>query len=132
MQYKRKKYNLHELRFPTFSAWELRNKVNGPQIRILREISSLEPAPKVWKPKSRSKNLGFVSNTKKYVFHYFCLFLRSLSCIASSGRLVGRISTKFRPNPRPHLPIRSKNITLLTGGVNNCTWGLDSVRQKCA
>ena len=33
------------------------------------------------------------------MFKDFCLFLRSLSCIGSSGRLVGRISPKFRPNP---------------------------------
>ena len=38
--------------FPT-STLELKNKKFGPQIRILREVSSLEPAPKVWKPKSR-------------------------------------------------------------------------------
>ena len=42
-----------------FSTLELKNKKSGPQIRILREISSLEPAPKVWKSKSRSKNPGF-------------------------------------------------------------------------
>ena len=35
--------------FPMFSTLELRKKINGPQIRILREISSLELAPKVWK-----------------------------------------------------------------------------------
>ena len=33
--------------------------------------------------------------------------IRSQSCIGSSGRLVGRISTKFRPNPRQPLPILS-------------------------
>ena len=40
--------------FPKILTLELTNKVNGPQIRIRREISSLQPAPKVWKPKSRS------------------------------------------------------------------------------
>ena len=33
------------------SNLELKNNTCGPQFRILREISSLEPAPKVWKPK---------------------------------------------------------------------------------
>ena len=47
------------LRFPTFSALELTNKVNGPQIRILRETSALEPAPKVRKPMSRSQHIYF-------------------------------------------------------------------------
>ena len=42
-----------------FSPLELKNKDFGPQIRILRELSSLEPAPQVWKPKSRSKNQSF-------------------------------------------------------------------------
>ena len=42
--------------FPNLSTLERKNKEFGPQIRILREISSLEPAPKVWKPMSRSKN----------------------------------------------------------------------------
>ena len=48
---------------------------------------------------------------KKFFFDDFWLFVRSLSCIGSSGRLVGRISTKFRPNPRQPLPIRSKSVT---------------------
>ena len=48
----------YSLRFPKCSVLELRNKINGPQIWILREISFLEPAPKVWKQKSRSNN-GF-------------------------------------------------------------------------
>ena len=70
--------------------------------------------------------VGTFIEHKKLVFEDFWLFLRSLSCIGSSGRLVGRISTKFRPNPRQPLPIRSKNRTLLTGGVINCTWGLNT------
>ena len=45
--------------FPTFWTPELRNKKHGPQSKTLREFSSLDTAPKVWKPKSRSKNLGF-------------------------------------------------------------------------
>ena len=45
--------------FPKFSTLELKHTKHGPQIRILREISSLEPAPIFWKPKSRSKNAGF-------------------------------------------------------------------------
>ena len=62
---------------------------------------------------------------KKLIFQKFWLFLMSLTCIGSSGRLVGTISPKFRPNPRKPLPMRSKNITLLTeGGVITRTWGL--------
>ena len=45
--------------FPICSSLELRNKTVGLQIRILREISSLDPAPKVWKPLSRSENWDF-------------------------------------------------------------------------
>ena len=45
--------------FHAFSMLELNHKVNGPEHRILREVSSLEPAPKIWKLKSRSKNAGF-------------------------------------------------------------------------
>ena len=64
------------------------------------------------------------------VFEDFRLFLRSLSYIGSSGRLVERISNKFRLDPRQPLPIRSKDITLLTGGgkptfslkIWNCHW----------
>ena len=43
--------------FPKFSTLELINNQFGPSTRILREISSLEPAPKVWTSKSRSKNI---------------------------------------------------------------------------
>ena len=40
--------------------------VNGLHIRILREISSLEPAPKVWTPKSSSKTPGAYFVLRKY------------------------------------------------------------------
>ena len=40
--------------FPNFLMLELKNKKFRFQIRILREMSFLEPAPKVWKPKSKS------------------------------------------------------------------------------
>ena len=46
--------------FPKVSTLELGNKTNGPRILILHEISSLEPAPKVQKPKSKSKTVDFV------------------------------------------------------------------------
>ena len=46
---------------------ELRNNKFRPQIRILREISSLEPVPKVWKPKSRSKHMNFMFLVNTYV-----------------------------------------------------------------
>ena len=38
----------------------------GTQIRILCEISYLEPAPKVWKPKSRSPHPGLYLLLKTY------------------------------------------------------------------
>ena len=56
-EYKGNTWNFYSLRFPKFSTLELRNNINGPQIQILREISAPELAPKVWKAKSRSKNL---------------------------------------------------------------------------
>ena len=40
---------------PKLSTLDVRNNNVVPQIRILHEISSPEPAPKVWKPKSRSE-----------------------------------------------------------------------------
>ena len=46
--------------FTNFSTLELRNQKNGLQILILREVSSPEPAPKVRKPKSRSKIQVFI------------------------------------------------------------------------
>ena len=53
--------------FPTYSMLQLNNKKFGPQIRIVRGNSSLEPAPKVWKQNSRSKNpsLCFLVRTYK-------------------------------------------------------------------
>ena len=42
--------------FQMFSPLELDIRDFGAHIRILREISSLEPAPKAWNPKSRSEN----------------------------------------------------------------------------
>ena len=50
-----------------FSKLELKNEL---QIRILREIASLEPAPKVWKPKSMSPQREFYMfyNFEKVVF----------------------------------------------------------------
>ena len=40
--------------FHIFSTLELKNKKVGPKIRIICEISSLEPAPTVWNPMYRS------------------------------------------------------------------------------
>ena len=95
-------YLLYFLCFVKFLIW-LTEFALLLRIRNLRDISSLEPAPKVWKPMSVSKNLDFKNflENRKLVFYDFWLFLRSLSCIGSSGRLVGRISPKFRPNPSP-------------------------------
>ena len=44
---------------------ELNNKNFGPQIRIIREVSSLEPAPKCRSPKSRSEHVKLIT---EYVF----------------------------------------------------------------
>ena len=43
--------------FFNFPLW-LKNVICLVQVRYLHEISSLEPVPKVWKTKSRSKNAG--------------------------------------------------------------------------
>ena len=93
--------------FPKFSTLEIKNKKFGPQIRTLHEMSSLEPAPKVCKPMSRSQSPSFyvVFEQYKVGFNDFWLFLRSRSCTGSSGRLVGRIFSKFGPNPRKPLPL---------------------------
>ena len=53
-EYKTMFSNFHSLCFPIFSTLELKNMDFEPQNRILREISALGPAPKVWKPMSRS------------------------------------------------------------------------------
>ena len=45
------------LKFPTL---ELKHNKFEPKIRIIRESSSLETAPKVWKPKFKYKNNDFV------------------------------------------------------------------------
>ena len=45
----------YSFRFSYISTLELNNKNIGTQIWILREISSLEPAPNVWKPKPISR-----------------------------------------------------------------------------
>ena len=47
------------------------------QIRNLCEISSLEPAPKVWNPKSRSPNKGFWMCCFKTYFPLFLVSWRS-------------------------------------------------------
>ena len=57
--------------FPMFSTLELRNKEFGPQILILREISSLELAPEVWKTKSRPQNPGFIFLSRKYKVGFY-------------------------------------------------------------
>ena len=55
---------------PTCSTLELRNKPIGPRIGILREISSLEPAPKVCKPKSRSKHVKLFAKQAGKVYEH--------------------------------------------------------------
>ena len=51
---------------------------------------------------------SYLLKNQKLLFEVFWLFLRSLSCIGSTGRLVGKKSSKIRPNPRQPLPILSK------------------------
>ena len=43
--------------FPNFSLLDAKIGISRPQIRILREISSLEPAGKLENPASRPKNV---------------------------------------------------------------------------
>ena len=50
---------------------ELKNQKLGPQIRILRGISSSEPAPKVWNPKSRSLTRDFYIFQSIFVSYIF-------------------------------------------------------------
>ena len=53
--------------------------------------------------------ISFIEHVK-LVFNDFWLFLRYLSYIGSSGRLVGILSRKFRPNPPwGHRVISNKN-----------------------
>ena len=47
-------------------------------------------------------------------FCYFWLLFRSLSCLESCGRLVGAISTKFRPNPSSWDRVMTKKRKKLT------------------
>ena len=45
--------------FPICSTLEVKSNKIGATIRILHEMPSLEPAPKVWNPESRSENLKY-------------------------------------------------------------------------
>ena len=59
-----------------FSTLELKFEYFGVQIRILREISCLEPAPNVWNPKSRyirplKRNLIVNKEVPSYFFRIF-------------------------------------------------------------
>ena len=56
--------------FHIFLTLELEHKKVGPQIRILRELSSLEPAPKVLIPKSRSPNQELDVFVDNYILTY--------------------------------------------------------------
>ena len=60
-----KKVNVLGFVVPKLSMLELTNKKVGPRIRILRETSSLEAAPKVCNPKSSSEN------EEMYISHMF-------------------------------------------------------------
>ena len=42
--------------FRKFSTLEINNNKFGPQTRIIHDIFSLDPVPKVWNPKSRSQS----------------------------------------------------------------------------
>ena len=87
--------------FPKCSTLELKHKEFGPKVKLLRESSCLEPASKVWKP---------IYVFEQYLLNDFWLFLRSLSCTGSSGRLVGKKSPKFHLNPGKPLPIQSEHV----------------------
>ena len=50
------KNKLSEVGFPNFWPLEVKMEYSGPEIRILREISSPEPAGNVISPQSRLKS----------------------------------------------------------------------------
>ena len=79
--------------FPSYSTLELIDKVNGPQIRITCEISAPEPAPKVWKPKSRSKYVNCVIciENKK-------LFLLGFLVVSEAPELYRKLREACRKN----------------------------------
>ena len=62
-----KKLNCLTSAFPMLTPLELEIRHFGREIRILHEISSLEPAPQVWSPKSRSEN--------EEIYRSMCFFL---------------------------------------------------------
>ena len=70
MKYFRKRKK-SELGFPNFSPLDAGIPQFGPEIRILREISSSEPDSQVWNRISSLKNL------KRYVLT--CFFVNSMS-----------------------------------------------------
>ena len=67
--------------------------------QVLKKIPKSFKQLQKHKKLSTSEGENMLSNNKKYVFDDFWLFLRSLSYIGSSGKLVGRIYPKFRSNP---------------------------------
>ena len=58
------------------------------------------------------------------VFDCFCLLFWSRSCLKSSGRLLGTISTKFRANPTTGVQVISSNL-MLTWDHRGGTWSPD-------
>ena len=98
-----------EFRVNNVLTLELRNKKHGSTIRILHKMSCLEPVPKGLEIEIHVQickiEFPLTSKCKEYVVKKFWLFLRSLGCTGSSGRLVGRISPKFRQHP-PSLDTR--------------------------
>ena len=62
MSYDRKTEKVNDCQSKDYPPLELEIRQFGSEIRILREISPLEPAPKVWNPKSRSENEEVMKN----------------------------------------------------------------------
>ena len=62
---------LLEFVFPKHSTLELRSNTIRSKIQILHAISCLEPAPKVWNPKSRSEHEDFFVSAISFFLNLF-------------------------------------------------------------
>ena len=112
------------LRFPTLEPY-IRHLKDTPQ-RADDFLNGLRKSP--WTPpdtdistNKKAENpllLGFFAGIifllRYYLtcFYCFCLLFWSPSCLKSSGRLLGTISTKFRANPTTGVQVISSNLML--------------------
>ena len=64
--------------FLNISTLELKHDKFGLHIRILHEISSLEPAAKVWKPMSRTTTSDFVLFSINKYIPIFLVYLKDI------------------------------------------------------